>query len=124
MPVGKKRSVRPKGPQPIGQIVNDLMARTGFAQVQSAGNMEKIWREAVGEAASRYTRPGRVRRGVLEVAVANSTIVQELVFQKAELLSSIRRLLPDTPVRDLRFQVMPIDDVPEPSKKNGRHVNP
>jgi predicted nucleic acid-binding Zn ribbon protein len=98
------------GPRRIGDVVSELMAQTGFAQVQAAKTMDHVWREAVGEATVRYTRPGRVRRGVLEVGVASSTIVQELVFQKAELLTSIRRLLPDTPIRDLRFHVVPIDE--------------
>jgi len=85
------------------------MAQTGFAKVQAAKTMEDVWRQAVGETTVRYTRPGRIRRGVLEVGVTSSTIAQELVFQKAELLKSIRRLLPDTPIRDLRFRVIPID---------------
>jgi predicted nucleic acid-binding Zn ribbon protein len=109
MPSTKKRSARRTGPSSIGDVVGELMAQTGFARVHAAQTMENVWREAVGEAAARYTRPGKVRRGVLEVGVANSTILQELVFQKAELLTSIRRLLPDTPIRDLRFQVVSID---------------
>jgi len=109
MPSTKKRSSPRAGPRKIGQVVSELMTQSGFARVH-ATSMEDVWREAVGEAAARYARPGKIRRGVLEVAVANSTMVQELVFQKAELLTSIRRLLPDTPIRDLRFHVVPIDE--------------
>ena len=37
------------------------------------------------------TRPGNIRRGVLEVFVANSTLLQELAFQKTQLLERLRQ---------------------------------
>jgi hypothetical protein len=37
--------------------------------------------------------------------VANSTLVQELGFRKRDLLDALGRLLPDQPIRDLRFRV-------------------
>jgi len=110
MSASKKHVSRRGGPRRIGEVVSELMAHRSFAQVHAPKTMESVWREAVGEATAKHTRPGRIRRGVLEVGVANSTMVQELVFQKAELLASIRRLLPDTPIRELRFQVVPVDE--------------
>jgi predicted nucleic acid-binding Zn ribbon protein len=98
----------PKGPQAIGTVLADLMARTGFARVQSAASLEAAWREAAGPSAGRFTRVGALRRGTLEIVVANSTFVQELTFQKAALLGALRRALPDEPIRDLRFRVGPI----------------
>jgi predicted nucleic acid-binding Zn ribbon protein len=107
----RRKPAAPRGgPQRIGQVVSDLMAQKGFARVRGAAAFEKAWYTAVGPAAAAYTRPGIVRRGVLEVGVANSTMVQELVFQKAELLLSLRRLLPDSRIKDLRFFVMPSDE--------------
>jgi len=86
------------------------MMQKGFARVRGAEAVENAWCEAVGPLAARYTLPGRIRRGVLEVIVANSTIVQELVFQKSELLLSLKRLLPDTQIEDLRFHVAAADE--------------
>ncbi len=106
----KKRSSARGGPQPVGDIVSELMMQKGFARVRGAEALENAWRAAVGEMAARYTYPGRIRRGVLEVVVANSTIVQELVFQKSELLLSLKRLLPDTRIDDLRFHVASVGE--------------
>ncbi|HBO43017.1 MAG TPA: DUF721 domain-containing protein [Planctomycetaceae bacterium] len=97
-------------PQTIGNIVGDMMIEKGLTRGQSSETVEAAWRNAVGDEGAPYSRPGRIRRGVLEVMVSHSTMVQELVFQKAELLHSLRRLLPDTKILDLRFQVAPIDD--------------
>jgi predicted nucleic acid-binding Zn ribbon protein len=98
-----------RGPQSIGNILAELMARRGFARVQSAAACEEAWQAAAGELAARYSRVGAIRRGRLEVTVANSTLVQELTFQKTALLETLARLLPDERIQDLRFRVGPID---------------
>ena len=95
----------PRGPEKIGDILAQLMARRGFARVQSASAADSAWRQAAGEMVSRYTRVGAVRNGKMEVIVAHSALVQELGFQKAALLATLARLLPDEPIRDLRFRV-------------------
>ena len=97
-----------KGPQPIGDILAQLMARRGFARVQGGAALAGAWRSAAGELVARYTRPGEVKRGKLEITVANSTLVQELQFQKPALLAELARLLPDEKIRDLRFRVGPV----------------
>ncbi len=98
----------PREPQHIGNVLAELMARRGFARVQSAAACSAAWSEAAGPLAARYSRAGEVRRGRLEVVVANSTVLQELVFQKPQLLEALRRLLPDEEIGDLRFRVGPI----------------
>ena len=97
-----------RGPQPISSVLADLMARTGFARVQSTAALEAAWREAAGPWAERFTRVGAVRRGKLEVIVSHSTFVQELSFQKSALLEALRRALPEAEIADLRFRVGPL----------------
>ena len=81
------------------------MARRGYARVQSAAAVRCGLGQAAGPLAAQYTRVGRLRRGKLEVVVANSTLVQELVFQKPALLTALARLLPEQGIGDLRFRV-------------------
>jgi predicted nucleic acid-binding Zn ribbon protein len=94
-----------RGPQTIGNVLSELMARRGFARVQGAAAYDTAWREAAGPLAAKYTRPGLLRRGTLEVVVANSTLVQELGFQKVSLLKSLANLLPGEGIENLRFRV-------------------
>ena len=93
------------GPQSIGDILSSLMARKGFARVQSAGALEAAWSDAAGPLMAKYTRVGAIRRNTLEVLVANSTLLQELGFQKESLLNSLAQLLPDEKIENLRFRV-------------------
>lgn len=94
-----------EGPQAIGNILAELMARRGLGRVQSTAALERAWREAAGELLARYSRPGPIRRNTLEVVVANSAVLQEMTFQKAALLSRLTALLPDRGIRDLRFRL-------------------
>jgi predicted nucleic acid-binding Zn ribbon protein len=94
-----------RGPQAIGSVLSELMARRGFARVQSTAAYEAAWRRAAGPLAAQYTRLGPLRRGTLEVVVANSTLVQELGFQKQSLLESLGDLLPHDGIKNLRFRV-------------------
>ena len=94
-----------RGPQTIGNVLSELMARRGYGRIQSAEAHNAAWREAAGPLLAKYTRPGQVRRGTLEVVVANSTLVQELGFQKHGLLKRLAESLPDEGIKNLRFRV-------------------
>ena len=71
-----------RGPKAIGDVLSELMARRGYARLQSAEAYDAAWREAAGPLAAEYTRVGLLRRGTLEVVVANSTLVQELASRR------------------------------------------
>lgn len=92
----------------MGTILTELMARRGFARIQGTAALEAAWRAAAGEPLGQHTRPGAIRRGKLEVTVANSTLAQELTFRKPALLEALRRALPEETIRDLRIRVGPI----------------
>ena len=92
-------------PKAIGNILSELLARRGYARVQSGGNCAAAWSEAAGTAIAASSRVGQIRRGVLEVLVANSTLVQELSFEKARLLARLGELVPEEKIRDLKFRV-------------------
>jgi hypothetical protein len=92
-------------PKPIADVLAQLMARRGYARQQSAATYGEAWARAVGEPWNNFTQAGLVKRGALEVTVANSTLLQELGFRKTELLTKLGQLLPDQKIRDLRFRV-------------------
>lgn len=96
-------------PQPIGDVLGELISRRGYARVEAGEALFCAWNTAAGETMARFTRAGVVKRGVFEVLVANSTLLQELTFQKAALLTKLRQELPQEKIKDLRFKVGKID---------------
>ena len=88
----------------MADVLSELMSRRGYARVQAHGRLCRCLAQGGRRTDSRYTRAGVVRRGVLEVLVANSTLVQEITFQKQAILEKLAGLLPDERIDDLRSE--------------------
>jgi predicted nucleic acid-binding Zn ribbon protein len=95
-------------PQKMADVLAELMARRSYTSRQTATNFQAAWQSAAGEMIAKYTRVGLVKRGTLEVLVANSVLVQELTFQKESILARLNDLLPDERIINLRWRVGPI----------------
>lgn len=98
------RGSQARGPQSIGNVLSELMARSGFARVQSTEALESAWRAAAGPLAAKHTRVGRLKAGTLEIVVTHSILVQELGFQTQQLLAKMAELLPEQKIKNLRFR--------------------
>ena len=92
-------------PKKLGDVLAQLITARGYGRIQADAELAAAWQAAAGETIARYTCPGRVRRGVFEITVSNSIIIQELTFQKQQILAELQSQLPDTRIRDLRFRV-------------------
>jgi predicted nucleic acid-binding Zn ribbon protein len=97
-------------PTHIAEVLSELMARRGFARVESAAALEDAWKRAAaalpaGQLMAEHTRVGKLGRGRLEILVAHSALLQELEFQKKPLLDSLRKQLPEHGIADLRFRI-------------------
>ena len=100
-----RRQYHQKRPQRIADTLSTLMARRGYAQVEAATQRDEAWKAAVGTQMAPYSRLGNIRRGVVEVTVCNSAVLQELTFRKTELIKKIATALPDQKIRDMRFRI-------------------
>jgi hypothetical protein len=67
--------------------------------------LEAAWAGAIGQEHAEWTRPGALRRGVLEVIVGNAVLMQELAhYHKKRLLEELRQRLPSVAISDIRFR--------------------
>jgi hypothetical protein len=94
-----------KGPELLGEILSRLFTARGWGRRQGRLRLEQAWAEAAGEDFAQHTRVGALRRGILEVEVANAVLLQELVhYHKRRLLEQLRGRLPEITITDLRFR--------------------
>ncbi len=91
-------------PKKMGDVVAQLLARRGYAQETTAADVVAAWRSAAGEKVASQTRVGAIRRGTLEVTVANSAVSQELTFRKTQLVADLVRALPEHKIKSIRFR--------------------
>jgi len=100
-----RRQYYQRGPQRIADTLSTLLARRGYAQVEWASQRDEAWQAAVGGPWASYSRVGHIRRGVVEVTVANSAVLQELTFRKSELIRKLAAALPEQTISDMRFRI-------------------
>ncbi len=105
----QQRRYYARRPKRIGNVVAQLVQRKGYAQIRAAGEREEVWREALqGQGRDQWiaaTRVAGLRRGVFQVQVANSLLMQELTFQKEPLLKRLQDALPEDGIKQIKFSV-------------------
>jgi len=100
-----QRRFHARGPKKVQGVVARLMEKRGYAQIRTVGLRDEAWHQAAGEEVGRISQVVGIRRGVFEVLVANSLVVQELTFSKETLLAKLQHALPDAGIKQLRFRV-------------------
>lgn len=94
-----------KGPENLGDILGKLFAARGWGRKNDRLKLENAWAEAAGPQLLKDTRVMVVRRGVMEIEVKNSVLMQELAqYHKRGLLGKLRKLLPSLTLTDLKFK--------------------
>lgn len=94
-----------KMPKSAADVVAQAVQRRGLAQVRTARQWDDAWNRAVGQRFASHTQVGSLKRGVLEITVANSLLMQELGFEKQRLLEALQQADPDAILTQLRFRV-------------------
>ncbi len=101
----RQRQIFSRRPQKAADIIAQLMARQGYGQLQSNNELQTVWKNIVGDGFRDRTQVGSIRMGVLEVIVVSSVVVQRLEFEKKRLLMELKKNLPNTKLKDIRFRI-------------------
>ena len=74
--------------------------------MQGNSQLVAIWKQVVDERTAERTKVLGLKRGVLEVGVTNSALLNELVsFQKTVLLDRLKAEHPEQNIKDIRFRL-------------------
>jgi predicted nucleic acid-binding Zn ribbon protein len=93
------------GPENLNEILARMFAARGWGRKSERLRLESAWDEVAGDAYRTETRLGSFRRGVLEIEVRSSVLMQELAqFQKRILLAEMRKRLTGLTLTDLKFR--------------------
>jgi hypothetical protein len=96
-----------EGPELLGEILSRLFTARGWGRRQDRLRLEQAWADSLAACglARGQTRVNGLRRGVLEVLVDNSVLLQELAhFHKRRLLEQMRGRISGTTINDLRLR--------------------
>jgi hypothetical protein len=113
VPIGTPFAMLPKekppaaaGPRTIGSVMSRLLARTGYDREHGSDVLATAWQQAAPASMQGSSQAGLVRRGVLDVFVSHSALVQEMGFHKREVLARLGELVPAEGITDIRCRVM------------------
>jgi len=97
-----------RDPKHGSELINQLLNKKGYGQTNASALLEQHWAETVGHTLNGKCQPGVLRRGTLEVIVQNSSVLQEITFQKRTILKALQKRLQSMDIADLKFKVGPL----------------
>ncbi len=93
-------------PKKIADVLAQLITARGYGRIQADADFTAAWQAAAGATIAQYTRPGRLRRGILEVTVAQLERSSKNSPSKNNKSSpQLQTELPDAKIRDIRFRI-------------------
>ncbi len=99
------RQIYRRRPKKAGDVINKLMARTGYNQNEAILNLQSDWESVLSDKLRTKSRVLKIRRGCLEVIVSSSILNQEFNFQKKQLIRKMNQTPTGKSIKDIRFQV-------------------
>ena len=103
--LNQQRQIHGRRPKRVGNLINDIITRRGIAAEQSNQVLQSAWDAAVGMNLANQTRIGSLRRGVLEIVVDNSSLLQLVSFDQDRLLEQLNQQLRKAEIKRLQFRV-------------------
>ena len=92
-------------PELLSDVLGKLFVARGWGRKTERGRLEDAWTEAVGPEAAPQTRVLALKRGVLEVEVRSSILMQEMAqFRKRSILTALRAALTGQTITAIKFR--------------------
>jgi hypothetical protein len=102
----------------LGSRMEGLFQGRQWGNQRRLFSMDRQWERIVGHETAKRTMPAFFRRDVLWIYVQSSAWMQQLQFDKVQLLEKINRFLQGNPqVNDLRWMEYPPDLILQPREE-------
>ena len=97
-------------PSRCATCISQLLAKRGYAQVQTAADLRgRLARSGRREAGRRHAAGQRPARRAGSARPQFVVSLQELAFVKAKVVKTLAKLVPEQQIRDVRFRVGALD---------------
>jgi predicted nucleic acid-binding Zn ribbon protein len=93
------------GPEPLKEILSRLFTARGWGRRQGRLQLDRAWAAAAGEEYAAHSRVLGLKRGIIEIEVDSSVLLQELAhYHKRRLLQELSARLPGQGIKEMRFR--------------------
>ena len=90
---------------PLSSILKDHLAGLAKGQFRSLWEVERHWKDIVGQMVAQNSRVLTLKNGVLHVGVSHSTWLHELGFMKTAILEQLKTKLPESGVTEIKWRL-------------------
>ena len=102
----------------ISYILHDLLEKKGLSLYKKNRMLALCWHEIAGKKISSISRPLKLEKGNLIIAVKDSTWCHHLNFFRQELVTRLNKKFPDLKIRGIKFNVLNYWQEEAPPKKD------
>ena len=91
-------------PKPIKDILSDFLKGSDFKEINETINIGAAWTSIVGKTISQNTKVLSIKNGKITIKTANPIWRNELIFQKEDLLSRLKKEEPELYIKEIEFR--------------------
>ncbi|MBU1055608.1 MAG: DUF721 domain-containing protein [Proteobacteria bacterium] len=91
--------------EPIGNIIGNVLNKFRLELGFESANISSIWKNIVGEAVCKNTRPAGFKGQILLVYVSSSVWMQELQYYKEDIISRLNNEIGKELISDIKFKI-------------------
>ena len=106
-PIGVHSSGTSKPDASLRHALQEFLQRSGLDVLLKYPEIDRVWESMVGSEMAEHTRILAFRRGVLEIAVDCSSLMNEMQFLQHGLLYDLRRAIRKPFISRLSFVLKP-----------------
>jgi len=94
----------PSMPGSLGNALFRLIRQKGLMNRSATDTLDAEWKLIVGPELARRSHARKIKDGIVEVAVTNSAVLEELRgYMHEEILQQLKTRLPDSEIRGVRY---------------------
>jgi len=91
-------------PKQIKDILSDYLKGTNFKEINTSINISTAWINIVGKTIAKNTEIQSFKNGKITVKTTNPIWRNELIFQKEDLLSRLKKEEPALNIKEIEFR--------------------
>ena len=91
-------------PKSIKVVLSDYFKGTNFKKINTTINIGVAWKNIVGKTIAKNTEIQNFKNGKVTVKTVNPIWRNELIFQKEDLLSRLKKEEPELNIKELEFR--------------------
>lgn len=92
-----------KEPEKIGDILTQVLEKTGLKEKFEEQKPLLVWNKIVGQTIALHTMPGWIKNGVLWIFVNDSIWQQELTFLETQIVEKVNQYLGGKKICRIKF---------------------